>query len=112
MPPHDLLRLRTRTRLFYPPNVQRAILPLERAYTTHVVSVVGKLVSREAVLGRVRERGRRVGEHVPVLALPAVRTAAAREEETTVLDPRRVRPREAGVALNVASRLGLGLAGG
>ena len=56
MPPHDLFRLCASARLFYPTNVQRPVLSLEATHTSHIVTVVGKLVPREAVLGRVWRR--------------------------------------------------------
>ena len=107
MPPDDFLGLDPRARLLYAADVERAVLALEGADTAHVVAVVRELVAREAVLGRVRQRDRRVGEHVQVLALPAVRAAPAGEEEAAVLDPRRVRAGEARIALDVAASLGL-----
>lgn len=107
MPAHDLLRLRAHARLLNSPNIQRPVLPRERSDTTHIVSIVRELVTRKAVLGRLGVRVRRVGQLMPVLALPAVRAAAAREEETGVVVPRQVCTCQAGVLLDVAPRLGL-----
>ena len=104
---HNLLRLGARTRLLYPANVERPVLPREAANTTHVVSVVRKLVSRKAVLGGIGQRSGRVGKHVEVFAFPAVRTAPTGEEQAAVLDPSGICSCQAGIAFNVAACLGL-----
>jgi hypothetical protein len=110
MSSHDLFRLGPRARLFDAPDVERAVLTGERADATHVVAIVSKLVAREAVLARVGQRAFRIGERVQVLALPAIGTAPASKEETVITHAGRVCAREAGVFLDVASRLGFRLA--
>ena len=60
MPPHNFLRLRPSPRLLYPPNVQRSVLPRKRTYTTHIISVVGELVTGKTVLRRIRDSGGRI----------------------------------------------------
>jgi len=105
--PHDgFLCLLSVSGLFYPANVEGAILPVEASDATHVVSVIGELVSSETVLGAVGQGRGRVWESVEVFAFPAVGTAAAREEETGVLDSGRVGAGETGVAFDVAACLG------
>jgi hypothetical protein len=59
----------------------------------------------------VRGEVLRVGEGVEVLALPAVGTAAAGEEETAVFDAGDVGTGQAGVAFDVAAGLGFEFAG-
>jgi hypothetical protein len=110
MSSYDLFRLGPRARLFDAPYVKRAILTGESADAAHVVAVVGKLVAREAVLARIWQRAFRVRKGVQVLALPAVGTAPAGEEETAVAYARRVCARQAGVFFDVALRLGFRLA--
>jgi hypothetical protein len=107
---HDLFRLGPRTRLFDAPDVERAVLPRERADATHVVAIVGKLVAREAVLARIGQRALWIRERVQVLALPAVGAAPAGKEETAVAYAGRVCARQAGIFLDAAPRLGFCLA--
>ena len=87
MPTHNLLRLRTYTRLLNSPNIQRPILPRKRSHTSHIVPIVREFVSCEAVLGRLWVCVRGVGQLMTVLAFPAVRAAATRKEEAGVVVP-------------------------
>ena len=105
MSSHDLFRLGTRARLFDTPDVKCAVLSRESADTAHVIAVVGKLIARETVLARIRQRAFWVGERVQVLALPAIGAAPARKEETGVAHASRVCARQAGILLDVAARL-------
>jgi hypothetical protein len=107
---HDFFRLRPRTRLFDAPNVERAVLSGESADATHVIAIVGELVAREAVFARIGQSTLRVWERVQVLALPAVGTAPAGKEETTVAHAGRVCACQPSVFLDIASRLGFRLA--
>jgi hypothetical protein len=77
MSSYDFFRLRTRASLFDTPDIKRSILSRKSADTTHVITVVGKLVAREAVLARIGQRAFGVRECVQVLALPSVGTAPA-----------------------------------
>ena len=90
MSSHDLFRLGPCTRLFDTPNVESRCAVLSRVSpdATHVISIVRKLVAREAVLARIRQRAFRIRERVQVFALPAIGAAPARKEETTVTDAR------------------------
>jgi hypothetical protein len=106
MPDDDLLRLRRCRTLPNPPNVQRPILPVEAAHTTHIVSVISELVSREAVFGGIGHGVVRVGKDVSILALPAIRTASSRKEEADVFVASGVGACEACVFLDVAAGLG------
>ena len=54
MSPHGLLSLLTGPNLLNPPDVQRPVLPRKRANTTHIVTVIRELLSRETVLGIIR----------------------------------------------------------
>ena len=109
--PNDLLGISRIPRLLYPPHIECSILPAERAHSTHIVSIVRELFSRETVFGRVWDFVTRRREVVEVVAFVAVRTAATSEEETTVFDARRVCASEPRVFLDVTSSLGLGFAG-
>lgn len=111
MPNHNLLRLRTWPILLNPANIQRPILTREASNTTHVVTVVDELVTREAVLRRVRQRPTLVGQHVQVFAFPAIWTASTCEEEAAVADPGGVGACKPLVFLDVAARLGFYFAG-
>jgi len=90
---HDLLRLWPRPRLLDAPYVQRSVLPVETTHTTHVVSVIGELLSRKAVFGAVWQSIVGIGECVQEVTFPAIRTTATTEEQTAVFIPRRVCPR-------------------
>lgn len=105
-----LLRLRAIPRLLYPADIQRAVLTVEAAHTTHIVPIITKLVSRKAILGRVGHGCGGVGEGVQVFAFPAVGTAAARKEEAYIFDAGCVGAGEACVLADVAARLGFGFA--
>src|SRR5215472_11725612 len=65
-----------------PPNVQGAILPVEAAYSAHVVSVIGEFVTGEAVLGAVGQVQGGIRNRVAIFTLPAIGTATAGEEKT------------------------------
>ena len=80
MSSHDFFRLGSGTRLFDAPDVKRAVLSGERANTSHVVAIVGKLVARETVLTRIWQRAFRIRERVQVFAFPAVGAAPAGKE--------------------------------
>ena len=64
MSSHNLFRLGPCTRLFDTPNVERAVLSRESPDATHVISIVRKLVAREAVLARIGQRPFRIRERV------------------------------------------------
>jgi hypothetical protein len=81
-------------------------LSRESADTAHVVTIVGELVARKAVLARIGQRAFWVRERVQVLALPAVGAASSGKEETTVAYAGRVCARQAGIFLDAATRLG------
>jgi len=53
---YDFFRLRTRARFFDTPDIKRAVLSCESTDTAHVITIVGKLVAREAVLARIGQR--------------------------------------------------------
>jgi len=105
MSSHNLFRLGPCTCLFDTPNVERAVLSRESADATHVISIIRKLVAREAVLARIGQRAFRIREGVQVFTLPAIRAAPASKEETTVTYARQVCARRAGIFLDVAARL-------
>ena len=111
MSPYNLLCLCTSPCFLYPTDVKRAVLPLEATDTTHIVSVVRKLVSRKAVLGGIGERSGRVGKHVEVFAFPAVRASTPSEEEAAIVDAGCVGAGEALVPFDVAAGLGFCFAG-
>ena len=110
MPNDHLLSLRRRRALPNPPNIQCPILPVEASNTTHIITVVAELVTREAVFGRVGENVFRVREGVPVLAFPAVWAASTSEEEADVFVASGVGAGESCVAFDVAAGLGFGFA--
>jgi hypothetical protein len=105
MSSHDLFRLLPISGLFDPAYVQCAILSVEAANATHVVSIVSKLITSETVLGAVGERCEWVRDSMQVLAFPAIRTAPAREKKTCVFDASGIRPSETCVLFDVAARL-------
>ena len=107
MSSHDLFRLGARASLLDTPNIKRTVLSGERANTTHVVTIVGKLVARETVFTRVGQRAFWVWKRVQVFALPAIGAAPAGEEETAIAYACCVCARQAGIFLDVAARLGL-----
>ena len=102
----DLFRFLAVPCLLDSADVESAILPVEAADAAHVVPVVGKLVAGKTVLGAVRQGRGRIWDGVQVFTLPAVGTAAAREEETGVLDSGGIGAGEASVALDMAPSLG------
>jgi len=81
---HNLFSFGPCTCLFDTANVKRAVLSRESADATHVISIIRKLVAREAVLARIGQRAFRIRERVQVFALPAVGAAPASKEETAV----------------------------
>jgi hypothetical protein len=106
MAPDDLLGLDAVARLLDSADVQGAVLAIEAADTAHIIAVVSKLVAGEAVLGRFGKRGVGVGERMEELALPAVRAAPAREEDTDVFHPCRIGAGKPCVAFEGAAGLG------
>jgi hypothetical protein len=105
MSSYDFFRLRTRASLFDTPDIKRSILSRKSADTTHVITVVGKLVAREAVLARIGQRAFGVRECVQVLALPSVGTAPARKEETAIAYSGCICASQSSVLLDIAARL-------
>jgi hypothetical protein len=105
MASHNLFRFSTRASLFDTPDIKRAVLSCKSADTTHVVTVVGKLVAREAVLTRIRQSAFWIRERVQVLALPSVGAAPAGKEETAIAHAGCVCARQASVFLDVAACL-------
>lgn len=84
MPNDDLLRLSSCRALLDSANIQSPILPVKATHTTHIVTVIRKLVSCETVFGRIRHGVVCIGEGVSVFAFPAVWTAPPGEEEADV----------------------------
>lgn len=80
----DLLCFGARSNLFDSTDIERPILSVEAAHATHVVSVIRELVSCEAIFRGVRYGIGLIGKNVAVLALPAIGTAASREEQADV----------------------------
>ena len=64
MSSYDLFRLGTRARFFDTPNIKRAILSCKSTDTTHVITIIGKLVACEAVLARIGQRAFGVRERM------------------------------------------------
>ena len=64
MSSYDLFRLSTNTRFFDTPDIKSAVLSCKSADTTHVITIVGKLVARKAVLARIGQRAFWVWERV------------------------------------------------
>ena len=64
MSSYDLFRLSTNTRFFDTPDIKSAVLSCESADTTHVITIVGKLVARKTVLARIGQRAFWVWERV------------------------------------------------
>lgn len=85
-----------------PANIQRAILPREASNTTHIVSIIGKLVAPETIDVWIKDisHGR---EAVEVFAIYTLRTKSAREEEAEVGAGRLVGARVARVFGDVAA---------
>ena len=106
MSSYDLLRLGTCARFFDTPDIKRAVLSCKSTDTTHVITIVGKLVACEAVLARIGQSAFRVREGMQVFALPAVGAAPSGEEETTITHACRICACQAGIFLDAAARLG------
>lgn len=111
MSPNDFLRLEAIPCLFNPSNVESTIHPVEATHTTHVVTIVCEFVARETVFGTVRQRVLWVGETVQIFAFPTIWATSTGEEEAAVLHSSHVGAGQAGVFLDVASRLGFYFAG-
>jgi hypothetical protein len=105
MSSYDLFRLRTRPSLFDTPDIKRAVLSRKSADPTHVITVIGKLVAREAVLARIGQSAFWVRECVQVLALPSVRAAPARKKETAIAYSGCICASQSSVLLDIAARL-------
>ena len=84
MPRHHLFRLLSISRLLNPANIQRPILPIETTHTSHIISIIRKLIPRETVFGAIWHGIRRIRKSVSILALPTVRTAASGKEEANI----------------------------
>lgn len=56
VPKNHFLRFLPVSSLFDSANVECPILPVKASNTTHIVSIVGKFVASEAVLGTIRHR--------------------------------------------------------
>jgi hypothetical protein len=105
MSSYDLFCLRTRASLFDTPDIKRAVLSRKSADTTHVITVVGKLVACEAVLARIGQCTFWVRECVQVLALPSVGAAPARKKETAIAYSGCICASQPCILLDVAARL-------
>lgn len=108
MPRYDLFCLLPISRLLNPANIQCPILPIEATHTSHIISIIRKLVSGKTILGTIGHGIRRVGKRMSVFALPAIWTAATSKEYTHVFHTRGVGACEPRVAFDAASRLGFG----
>jgi len=67
---HHLLHFLPLSCLLNPTNIQCSILPIEAAHTSHIISVIHKLVSYKAVFGAIghdihRIKEKCVGIHTP-----------------------------------------------
>jgi hypothetical protein len=106
MSSYDLFSLGTCARFFDTSDIKRAVLSCESTDTTHVITIVGKLVACEAVLARIGQRTFRVRESMHVFALPAIGAAPSGKEETTIAHASRICARQASIFLDAATRLG------
>lgn len=106
MSSYDHFRLGTCARFFDTPDIKRAVLSCESTDTTHVITIVGKLVACEAVLARIGQCAFGVRERMQVFALPAIGAAPSGKEETRIAHAGCICARQAGIFLNAAARLG------
>jgi hypothetical protein len=106
MSSYDLFRLGTGASFFDTPDIKRAVLSCESTDTTHVITIVGKLVACEAVLARIGQRAFGVRECMQVFALPTIGTAPPGKEKTTIAHAGGICSRQAGIFLDAAARLG------
>jgi hypothetical protein len=106
MSSYDHFRLGTCARFFDTPDIKRAVLSCESTDTTHVITIVGKLVACEAVLARIGQCAFGVRERMQVFALPAIGAAPSGKKETRIAHAGRICARQAGIFLNAAARLG------
>jgi len=106
MSSYDLFRLGTCARFFDTSDIKRAVLSCESTDTTHVITIVGKLVACKAVLARIGQRAFGVRERMQVFALPAIGAAPSGKEETRIAHASRICARQAGIFLDAAARLG------
>jgi hypothetical protein len=105
MSSYDLFRLGAHARFFDTPNIKRAVLSCESTNTTHVITIVGKLVACETVLARIGQREFGVRERVQVLALPAIGTTPSGKEKTAIAHAGCVCACQASILLDTAARL-------
>jgi hypothetical protein len=106
MSSYDHFRLGTCARFFDTPDIKRAVLSCESTDTTHVITIVGKLVACKAVLARIWQRAFGVRERMQVFALPTIGTTPSGKEETTIAHAGRICARQAGIFLDAAACLG------
>jgi hypothetical protein len=72
VPPHHLFRILLRPALPYPPDIQRPIDSCEASDSTHIISIVGVLLTSEAVEGGIGKDVCRWGKAVEEGAVNAV----------------------------------------
>jgi hypothetical protein len=106
MSSYDHFRLGTCARFFDTPDIKRPVLSCESTDTTHIITIVGKLVACEAVLARIGQRAFGVREGMQVFTLPAIGAAPSGKEETRIAHAGRICARQASVFLDAAARLG------
>ena len=106
MSSHDNLRLGSCARFFDTPDIKRAILSCKSTNTTHVITIVRKLVACEAILARIGQRAFGVRERMEIFALPAIGAASSGKKETTIAHTGRICARQASIFLDAAARLG------
>lgn len=105
MPRNDLLSLRSGSCLLDSSNIQRPVLPVEAANTTHIITIVGKLFSSETIFRCVREHVCGIWKTMEILALPTIRTATAGKEKADVFIASCVGAGEARVKFDLAASL-------
>lgn len=112
MSAYNLFCFWTWTGFFDSSDVQGTVLSLKRAYTAHIVPIIGELVTSEAVLGCLWSLLRGVRELVEVVAFIPIGATSTSEEEAIVLVSGLIRPCPTSITLDIASGLGLGFAVG
>lgn len=103
---HDLLH---RSRIGYSTNIERPVLSLKRSNASHIISIVGVLLSTEAIERGIGELIFGEGESMKVVAFGTERAAAAGEEEAAVFVAGAVASCVAGVVGDVDPGLGFDL---
>ena len=106
MSSYDNFRLGSCTRFFDTPDIKRAILSCKSTNTTHVITIVRKLVACKAILARIGQRAFGVRERMEIFALPAIGATSSGKKETTIAHAGRICARQAGIFLDVAACLG------